>query len=88
MSPSQRTSRASLVTALLTLAALVLPAVASADREFSLRYQTIARADTLFVANTLMTCSGSGCNGVRNGTNTSQGNGNFTMQHVNVDGDA
>jgi hypothetical protein len=69
-------------------AALVLVPSAFADRTFSLRYQTIDRADSVLVSNTLMTCSGGGCNGVRNGTDTSQGNGDFTMTNVNADSDA
>ncbi|HMS62013.1 MAG TPA: hypothetical protein PKD63_07010, partial [Solirubrobacteraceae bacterium] len=84
MNPARRVALAALVS--LAVLLTLVPA-AAADRTFSLRYQTIDRADSVFVANTLMTCGGSGCNGVRNGTDTSQGNGDFTEQHVNTDSD-
>jgi hypothetical protein len=85
MSPARRLSLAglALVTSLLALA----PA-ASADRTFSLRYQTVDKADSVFVANTLMTCSGGGCGNVQAGTDTSQGNGSFNEVNVDQDADA
>ena len=53
MIPARRLVLASL-TAIAVL--LALAPLASADRTFSLRYQTVDRADSVFVANTLMTC--------------------------------
>ncbi len=85
MNRAHRSACAALV---VLTALLVLVPSASADRTFSLRYQTIDRADSVLVSNTLMTCSGGGCSGVRNGTDTSQGNGDFTMTNVNADSDA
>ena len=86
MIPVRRLVLAS-ITALLVL--LALAPLASADRTFSLRYQTVDRADSVFVANTLMTCPASGtCTNVRNGTNTTSGNGNFVEVNVDQDSDA
>ena len=48
-----------------------LAPVASADRTFSVRYASTQNGSTRLVANTLMTCSGSGssCANARAGTN-------------------
>ena len=84
MIPVRRFVLASIAAA---LALLALAPLASADRTFSLRYQTVDRADSVFVANTLMTCPNGGtCTNVRAGTNTNNGNGDFN--EVNVDADA
>ena len=83
-----RAHRMALAALLALTALLTLVPAALADRTFSLRYQTIDRAESVLVSNTLMTCSGGGCSGVRNGTDTSQGNGDFTEVNVNTDSDA
>ncbi len=85
MIPVRRLVLASFTAALVLLA---LAPLASADRTFSLRYQTVDRADSVFVANTLMTCPlGGSCANVRAGTNTFNGNGDFNEVNVDADSD-
>lgn len=74
-----------LVLALLT----TLSSVAGADiiRAFDTRASFDQRGDIQLVGNTLLTCTGSGCAAIQNGTDTGGNahNGNRNMVYVNVD---
>lgn len=83
--------------ALAALAALAvaftpLPAAAQIVRAFTPRFSANANGDITRIANTLMTCSGGGngansCNAARAGTGNRLGNNDWSMVHVDVDGD-
>ncbi|MBU6337995.1 MAG: DUF11 domain-containing protein [Acidobacteria bacterium] len=75
--------------------ALVLPAAASADRNFSLRYSNNINGQITTAANTMLQCplgtpdplANSGCEGARAGTNA-RNNNSFDMQWLDVDSDS
>jgi uncharacterized repeat protein (TIGR01451 family) len=73
---------------------LVLPAAASADRNFSLRYSNNVNGQITTAANTIIQCplgtpdplANSGCEGSRAGTNA-RNNNSYDMQWLDVDSD-
>jgi len=78
-------------TALALLWLALLPALAEAQvaRTFVPRFNVQTTGDVTLIGNTLMTCSGGGqCPAARNGGTGNVSNQNFTMQYVDVDGDA
>ena len=74
---------------------LALPAAASADRNFSLRYSNNINGQITTAANTMLQCplgtpdplANSGCEGARAGTNA-RNNNSFDMQWLDVDSDS
>jgi len=80
--------------ALAAASLLALPAAASADRNFSLRYSNNINGQITTAANTILQCplgtpdplANSGCEGSRAGTNA-RNNNSFDMQWLDVDSD-
>ncbi|HYM82235.1 MAG TPA: right-handed parallel beta-helix repeat-containing protein [Candidatus Limnocylindria bacterium] len=64
------------------------PAAAQIVRNFTPRFTANDNGDILPIGNTLMSCSGAGCANARNGTGGNLNNNDFSMQYVDVDGDA
>jgi uncharacterized repeat protein (TIGR01451 family) len=76
------------------LCALIWVPNAHAQRAFAQRFSTNAPGDIVLTGNTLTTCSTTGTNGTQcasiqtGGTGVTPTNNNFTIVHVDVDGDA
>ncbi len=91
---SRATKRLSAILTLVATVLVVLPAGASADRNFSLRYSNNVNGQITTAANTILQCplgtpdplANSGCEGVRAGT-SARNNNSFDMQWLDVDSD-
>uniref|UniRef100_A0A832I359 DUF11 domain-containing protein n=1 Tax=Eiseniibacteriota bacterium TaxID=2212470 RepID=A0A832I359_UNCEI len=87
-----RAARRAAAAAALALAAASVaaaPAAAQVVRAFTPRFSTNDNGDIALIGNTLMSCTGGGgCTNGRNGTGGSVNNNDFSMQYVDVDGDA
>ena len=75
--------------ALAALAAAIPCTPASADRAFTVRFQTNAQGDVTGTGNSLMTCrtSDPGCPDARNGVGSGLNNNNRFMTRVDLDDD-
>ena len=84
-------SRTPLWITLAAIAALlaILPASASADRQYSLRHGVVERGDIAMAANTIVTCpeGAPNCASARAGTGTVVRNSAWVMVPIDVDGD-
>lgn len=93
---SARALRVTAFCALLFVAFALFPALASADRAFSVRYTTNDAGNITMAANTLMTCptAASGCTAAQGGpssntaSNNALNNNNWDMTYVDTDADA
>ncbi|HEX8648749.1 MAG TPA: hypothetical protein VF715_17770, partial [Thermoleophilaceae bacterium] len=78
-------------TIIAALAALfgLLPASASADRQYSLRYGSVERGDITMAANTIVSCpdGAANCASARDGTGTVVRNSAWVMVPIDVDSD-
>ena len=87
----RRSSRRVVVAFAACVAAMTLPAVASADRNYSVRFTQNAQGDITGTGNTLLTCndSDSRCTGGRagQGSGTDLNNNGLSMRYVDVDSD-
>ena len=73
----------------LLLGCISSTAQAQVARTFVPRFNVQTTGDVTLIGNTLMTCSGGGqCPPARNGGNGNVSNQNFTMEYVDVDGNA
>jgi uncharacterized repeat protein (TIGR01451 family) len=74
--------------AVIVVALLAVPAIASADRGFTPRFSTNDTGDITIAANTLMTCPTAAANCTAGQAGAAQNNNNFNMGYVDVDGDS
>ncbi len=74
-------------TAIVFVALLAIPGIASADRTFTPRFSTNDTGDITIAANTLMTCPATAANCTSGRAGAAQNNNSFNMGYVDVDED-
>ncbi len=84
-----RSARIGVLAAFALLLSTAAPVRAQIVRSFTPRISANLSGDITLIGNTLMSCSGNGqCPNGRNGTGGSINDNNYTMQYVDIDGDA